>query len=116
MVKRARVTKDFSLEIRWKHEASSSVLLVAVFDKGEEFVLDYYDTIKEAKKVAKHFRECYRVAVKEGFSLMSGFFIHRKIGYGVSVAHGLALEEPVKAFRKTLRSQYGSCRNEKKDD
>ncbi|WAH39023.1 hypothetical protein [Alicyclobacillus dauci] len=103
MIKRIPLKSDLALEVMWRQDRSLRVIVVAVFNDDKGYILDYYDTVREAKRAATHFYSCYRVAVEEGFTLIPGFFVHEGIGCGVNVAEGLAVEEPVEAFREVLR-------------
>ncbi len=103
MIKRMPITNDLALEIMWRRNNSTNVLLVAAFSDDKGFILDDYCTVRDAEKAARHFTLCYRISITEGFTLIPGFFVHEEIGCSFTVAEGLAVGEPIWEFRETLR-------------
>ncbi|WAH37026.1 hypothetical protein [Alicyclobacillus dauci] len=93
---------NLTLEITRRKGTKSRAILIALVGEYDGFLLDYYDSAKDAEEAARHFKECYKVAVEAGFKVVERFFVLED-ACRVSVAEGLAVEEPVEAFREVLR-------------
>jgi len=100
--KQILISKEVNAEIIWD-STDKTILAVANLGNNQSCILDYYDSVEDAELAVEHFRQCYEIAVDEGFVLVPEFFVHQETGCKVTVAEGLAAHESVEVFRETLR-------------